>query len=101
MKNLQTNYGDIVPNVFCEYKKKLINRVYKILPMKEEKCETLNKYISSLIRELVGAKLMSEYIEDKETFAIIIFTLEQLKDEEDLLIVKQEVFKTIKLIKQM
>lgn len=49
-----TKYGAIEASHFEEYKKSVINRIYAILPMKEEEVETIAEYINILNRELLS-----------------------------------------------
>lgn len=51
---METIYGDINEKYINEYLTKLTNSVYKILPMSEEDCTTIEKYIKSLSREIFG-----------------------------------------------
>lgn len=96
-----TKYGKINENTFEEYIAKLSGRIYKILPLKEEKCKTWSIYIESLIFELFGLKNIFNKLEENTIFISLIGTLEQLKNEDDIATVKREVFKCIDLLKKL
>lgn len=84
------------------YLHNLINKVYKILPMKEEKCETLNSYLLSLQNELIGCYKLWLILEDNPQFLAIINILKYLSTEEyDEPTCKREVFKAIHLIEKI
>ena len=95
---MKTKYGTISDNVYKKYKEKLINNIYKILPMKEEKTETINVYIESVLYELIG---MKKLLDESCEICSIIAILENLIDEQDLKIVKREVFRAISLVKKI
>lgn len=76
-----------------QYLNNLINRVFKILPMNEEKCETLDDYVDGLVRELIGnSKMISG-----DDLLKIVGTLKGMdfKSREKI---KSDVFKTINTI---
>jgi len=41
-----------------KYLERLVKKVWKILPMQEEGCSTLDLYISSLSREIMGSSIL-------------------------------------------
>ena len=51
---IEVKYGMLPKENFCRYFEFLINKTYKILPLKEEKSETLKSYLESFQRELIG-----------------------------------------------
>jgi hypothetical protein len=51
---IKTPYGEIDNEYIYSYLTKLTGRVFKILPMQEEGCETLESYVDSLVREIIG-----------------------------------------------
>lgn len=95
---MNTKYGKISDKTYKDYKVKLINNIYKILPMKEEKTDTINVYIESVLYELVG---MEKVLYEAGEICSIISVLENLITEQDLKIVKREVFRAISLVKRM
>lgn len=97
---METKYGNLSDDSFGKYKDKLIDRIYKILPMKEEKSTTVKEHIKSLVFELVGGKNILNDIDNKGNIVSVIFVLENLIEEQDKRIVKREVFKAIDIIKK-
>lgn len=84
------------------YLQNLINKVYKILPMKEEKCDTLNSYLLSLQNELVGCYKLWTILEDNAQFLSLINIVKYLSAEEyNETTCKREVFKAIHLIEKI
>ena len=51
---IEVKYGLLPKENFCRYFEFLINKTYKILPLKEEKSDTLKSYLESYQRELIG-----------------------------------------------
>lgn len=95
-----TMTGRMVGNYFYT----LVNRFYKILPMKESGEPTLTKYISSLKREMIGCRDLIHSIQDDGRFLALLATLEYLEihhGDEDDSAVKSEVFRCIGIIKQL
>ena len=84
------------------YLQNLINKVYKILPMKEEQCSTLESYLLSLENELIGCYELWEILEGSSQFLAIINIIKYLSIEEyDIQTCKREVFKAIHLIENV
>lgn len=73
-----TKYGVITDNQFQRYKKSIVNRIYAILPMKEEGVDTIPDYIYSLNRELVEA---IDVFDHCERILSVICILQSLVDE--------------------
>jgi hypothetical protein len=92
--------------LFVTYKKGLIDRVYKILPLYEESNEGLFANIQSLIYELHGLLRVVDSLNHNYNYLSLIATLESLSDDSlffeiEKEFVKREVFKCIDLIKKM
>lgn len=49
-----TQYGELSKEQYDEYLYRLGKRVFKILPMQEEQCTTLDVYRDSIAREVFG-----------------------------------------------
>lgn len=96
---IKVKYGDIPKENFCRYFEMLINRTYKILPLKEEKSETLKSYLESYQRELIGNKELVSILVDEPRFITVLNTMEYLISEEySIAICKKEVFKCIRIL---
>lgn len=84
------------------YLRNLINKVYKILPMKEEECATLTSYLCSLQNELIGCYQLWEVLSDVPDFMSVINIIKYLASAEyDVGVCKREVFKAINLIENI
>lgn len=84
------------------YLHNLINKVYKILPMKEEQCDTLTSYILSLENELIGCYELWDILDNIPQFLAVINIIKYLSIEEyDISTCKREVFKAIHLIEKV
>lgn len=93
---MNTLYGNFADKFVIDYLEKMTNRIFKILPMYEEECETLNEYVASLNREIFGnSKLFF-----CEEFLLISGTLEGLNynNHKDI---KSDVFKMCDLIEKI
>ncbi|MBW3020719.1 hypothetical protein KY334_05460 [Candidatus Woesearchaeota archaeon] len=76
-----TKYGEIPNNDLILYFKRLIPQMYKLMPMKENKNITYEKYLTKLIRQLHGGNRL---IISSNLFIEILFNLESLFDIEDV-----------------
>lgn len=98
---MNTPYGKLPDELLENYKKRLTGRIFKILPMREENCSTWTVYIQSLLHELIGGKGLIEEFRNNPDYLSLINTLEALINEEDLLVIRREVFKCIDLVKKL
>jgi hypothetical protein len=92
--------------LFSTYKRALVDRVYKILPLYEESNDGLFANIQSLVYELHGLLNVIESLNHNANYLSLIATLESLSDDSlffdlEKEVVKREVFKCIDLIKKM
>lgn len=83
----------------------LINSVFKILPLYEEKNVGVNTYVESLLFELYGLDEVID-MEDSYEYISLLSTLESVKKEvanpdSEKKVIKREVFKCISVIKNM
>jgi hypothetical protein len=98
---MKTKYGDMPNELLVAYVDGLIGKVWKILPMKDSKSNTIEKYLNGLLRELVGNKELVFELRDNQDFLSILGSLESLIDEEEHSIYRSDVFKTIGLINRI
>lgn len=80
---------------------RLIGKVYKILPMKEEGCETLDQYISNLLRELVSNKDLMNDLKFEGELLSVINTLHGLIEQENFEEFRSDVLKSLGIIKNI
>lgn len=99
---MNTKYGKLPNEVIVASLKRLVGKVYKILPMREEKCETLDEYVGNLLRELINHKELVESLKYEEELMSLINTLEGLKDNElEFSVFRSDVLKSLGIIKKM
>ena len=99
---MKTKYG-LISNITVEISlDSYIDKIFKILPMREEKCPTLTIYIQGLIREFLGNSSLMEGLLYEKDFLSLIGTLENLIDD-DLPFdeFRSDVFKSITIVKKM
>lgn len=82
---------------------KLVNRFFKILPLKESGDETCNEYIRSLQLEMIGCSDLIESLNHDAMYLSLISTLQYFIDHNDcdLRTVRREVFKSISICKKL
>lgn len=88
--------------MFLNYINKLTDRFFKILPLKEEGCTTLNIYMRKLQSELLGSKKLVLVLNDDECFLSLIAILQFLMDSDcSIEQTKEEVFEAIYLCEKI
>ena len=99
---IEVKYGMLPKENFCRYFEFLINKTYKILPLKEEKSETLKSYLESFQRELIGNMDLVNILVDEPKFITVLNTMQFLISEEySDKICKREVFKCIRILEDI
>lgn len=93
--------------IFSDYFNSLVDRIYKILPLFEEKNEGLFVYVQSLIYELNGLYWVVDSIRSNGDYLTLLSTLESISDdvmiqeEGSHAVVKREVFKCLEVVKKI
>ena len=100
MKNeIKTLYNPIPLEMFENYLNNLVNRVFKILPLKEEKSLTVDIYIMNLLSELTGNYQLITQIHNDGLYETLLANLQSLvglqKDYRSI------VLNTISIIEQL
>lgn len=99
---MKVKYGEIPSESFNSYFEILINKTFKILPLKESETDTLESYLNSLLREIVGNAELVGFLKDEPMFISFVSILTYLATEQyDVAVCKQEVFKCIRLLKNI
>lgn len=99
---IEVKYGLIPKESFCNYFNFLINKTYKILPLKEENSETLKAYLESFLRELIGNKDLVPILVNEPKFITLLNTMQYLASEEYTVSeCRKEVFKCINILKEV
>ena len=89
--------------MFSEYMRLLVNRFFKILPIKESEEPTLTAYMQSLQMELIGCKTLVSFVRDDPAFLSLISILQYLIDHPECstLVVKREIFHAISICNKL
>lgn len=101
---VETIYGcDIDGCVLESYFTTLVNLLFKILPMRENGEDTLDVYMGSLLRELIGCRDLFPAIHNDAEFTSILAILQYLIGHEDCDIktVRREIFRAISICNKL
>ena len=99
---IEVKYGMLPKENFCRYFEFLINKTYKILPLKEEKSDTLKSYLESYQRELIGNMDLIPLLVNEPKFITVLNTIQFLISEDySENVCKQEVFKCIRILEEI
>lgn len=92
---MMTKYDFEINNkILFQDKQRLINQLFKLLPMKENN-EDWNKQLSLLIPEIAG---LNEIFKNKLSFLILLSKLEGLYCVEDFTTYRRIIFESISLL---
>lgn len=85
------------------YFKSLVNNFFKVLPMRENKEESLQTYMRSLQIELLGCKELIDVINDDALYLTLLSILQYLIDTPECSVqeVKREVFRAISICNKL
>ena len=85
------------------YLRSLVNRFFKILPIREDGENSLETYMRSLQAELLGCKELIVAIHDDPLFVSLLNILQYLIDNPEcsLAVVKREVFRAISICNKL
>lgn len=100
---MKTIYGiDISNEMVLRRMTGMVNQFYKILPIKEENEDTLQQYMLSLQREMLGCQALIEALGNDPQYLSLLSILQYLIDHDcDIATVRSEVFKSINILKRM
>lgn len=80
----------------------LVNRFFKILPIKEEGEPTLKQYMQSLQREMLGCQSLIIMLKDDDRYMSLLSILQYLIDNDTTIkTTKMEVFRAINILRQL
>lgn len=96
-----TKYGELPDEMLIDYVNKMMGKVHKIYPLKENNIQTLNKYIESLIREFVNCEKIVFNFRDDQDFLQLISILESFLSQEDMLVYRSDWLKAKHIIERM
>lgn len=92
---------ELVLRLQYNYLCKLIDRIYKIIPLKEDNIETVGSYIENIIEEILGNAELINSINYDSRVMIITSTLYSIIGATEHDIYKRSVFKCIRYIEQL
>lgn len=99
---MKVKYGDLPNRNFQNYISFLINKVYKILPMKEEGCKTLTSYLENLQIEMLGNYELIECLKDEPQFISVLGVIQYFIEHDfDVAICRRQVFSVIKSLENI
>lgn len=99
---IDVKYGQIPNELFNNYLKYLINKMFKVLPMKEHEVKSLNSYLRSLQIELIGSTELIGVLKNDPQFLSLMNTIQFFIDNEyDNKTCKREVFKCIHILEDL
>lgn len=90
-------------NVIENYFKTLVNRFFKILPIREAGEQSLPVYIQSLQFEMLGCKELVTELHDDSNFLTLLSILQYIYDNPECPVsdVKREVFRAISICNKL
>lgn len=84
------------------YTKDLVNRFYKILPIKESGELTLKQYQCSLLREMLGCQgLITAFRHDDRYLSLLSMLQYMIDNDPDVDTIRSDVFKAINILKNL
>jgi len=103
MCEIKIDFNTFPAQLFDNYLKFLVGKVWKLIPMKDYDDPNLYKYLESLLRELIGNYELMEQIKFDGNFQSLINKLMYLSINKDIdfNIFKKDVFDCIDLIKKI
>lgn len=95
---METKYGfDVSNEIILVDKKRLINQLWKVLPMNENG-EDWKKQLQTVIDEMVG---LNKIFKEELNFLILLSKLEALFEIDDFLDFRKTIFESINLLSEL
>lgn len=101
---IQTTAGvNLDATMLSGYMRSLVNRFFKILPIRESGEDSLETYMRSLQAELLGCKELVVVIHEDPLYMSLLNILQYLIDNPEcsLAVVKREVFRAISICNKL
>lgn len=98
---MNTKYGHVDDNSLDKYFDRLVGKIFKLLPLREENNSTINFYLESLLYELVGGQNLFPELKSNDSFVNLLMSLESLKFIDKLDSYKRKVFECINIAKKL
>ena len=94
--------SEISDRMVSNYMNALVNRFYKILPIKESGEDTLTRYLESLQREMIGLRDLITFIKDDDRYLTLLAMAQYFIDHDaDVATVRTDVFRAISILKKL
>jgi hypothetical protein len=98
---MKTKYGSVDDELLQKYIERLVNKVFKLLPLKQENNPTLVEYHKSLMLELNGANSLVLALQEDANFMCLICSLESLLFVDDFPVYRRKVLECINICKKL
>lgn len=99
---MTTQNEKISSRMASNYINALVNKFYKILPIKETNEDTLKPYLESLLREMLGLGELMAFFHDDDRYLTLLCIVRYFIDHEaDIGTVRTEVFRAIGILKKL
>lgn len=100
---IETSHGPMDLDFLKNYFKSMVNRFFKILPLKENGDATLPVYIESFQGELLGCKELVNALQADSQFVSLLAILQYLADTPELSTtsLRREVFRAISICNKL
>lgn len=93
---------EISDRMASKYLKTLVNRFYKILPLKEDEEDSLQPYLDSLLREMLGLHDLISLLKDDDRYLTLLSMVQYfISHETSVSEVRTEVFRAISILKKL
>lgn len=93
---------EISDRMVSNYVNALVNRFYKILPIKESGEDTLKRYLESLQREMIGLHDLMGFLHDDDRYLTLLAIVQYfINNDTDVSTVRTEVFRAINILKKL
>ncbi len=93
---------EISDRMVSNYMHALVNRFYKILPIKESGEDTLKRYLKSLQREMIGFRDLITLIQDDDRYLTLLAMIQYfISHDTDVDTVRTDVFRAISILKKL
>lgn len=99
---ITSNNTEVNDRMVSNYINTLVNRFYKILPIKESGEDTLKRYLEGLQREMIGLRDLITLIHDDDRYLTLLTIIQYFIDHDtDVATVRTDVFKAISILKKL
>lgn len=101
---IETSVGTPIDSeLLNNYFTALVNRFFKILPIREQESESLSVYIDSLQKELLGCKSLLNVIDNDPMYLTLLSILQHFSDNPQCPTkeVRREVFRAISVCNKL